>query len=146
MPNLIHGNGWWFDRESREYICVEDHAQDAMRAPARYRIDDIDLGTAQRSPEEQRSRVIRAVCARNFIRIRYHPRQHARLAWQFVGDPFDALEVLEEFVRQHDLASETDVTFTDFSFRDLSTSVQYLLSRSGEVSIYLQDWKVSRGV
>lgn len=146
LSTAIRGGGWWYDRIKQTYLAVEDHAQAVLTNPILYRVEDLDLGGADMPTEERRSRVIRLACARSFIRIRYHPRQQARLAWQFCGDPFDSLTDLKLFARAQDLAPETEVTFTDFSFRDLRTTVRALLSETGEVATYLNDWKVSRGV
>jgi len=141
----MHGEGWWYDRLNKEYILVEDHAEAALADRRRYRIVDATIEPLL-NREDKRTRIIRYVCAQFFIRIRYHPRREARLAWQFTGEPEEALEVLSSFAQEHDLAEWTETTFTDFGYRGLILPLSSLLSRTEEVREYLREWAKTRGV
>jgi len=122
-PSLsTNGVGFWFDRQTHRYIPITDHAIDATASPARFRLTHVDpeskalilMYHMHPRTEEAREVIIKLVAARNFIRVRWIPRQ-ATLGWQFCGNPYGALDTLQRFARKHEIGPAALVTFTDFS-------------------------------
>lgn len=122
-PSLsTNGIGFWYDRQTHRYIPITDHAEDATAAPERFRLTHVEgearalilLYRMQPRCEASREVIIKLVAARNFIRVRWIPKQ-ATLGWQFCGNPYGALDTLLRFARKHEIGPAALVTFTDFS-------------------------------
>jgi len=102
------GIGFWYDRRSRRYHLITEHATDAVEHPRRFRSQAV----AHLNPVRDRDAVVRFVAVQEFIRIRHYKD---RLGWQFHDQPDAALAVLRRFIRRHEIGILTLVTFTDFA-------------------------------
>ncbi len=102
------GTGFWFDRRKRRYHRIDEHAQDAIGHPGKFRSQPV----AHLDPVRDRDVIVIFVSQQGFIRIRHH-RGH--LGWQFWGEPNDALDDLRRFCTKYEVGPATIVTATDFS-------------------------------
>lgn len=120
------GYGAWYNRRTRKYLIIDDHANDAAANPKRFGLTDKDLITAVGidgrehttskghvvvKNQTDRELVIIRVAQAGFIRVRYHK---GYLGWQFAGDPENALSVLRNFIKRWQVGTVVLVTFTDF--------------------------------
>ena len=117
----LNGDGFWYDRQRKRLILIEDHAVDAKAKPVKFRIDPREVELLQ--PVKDRELIIKLVCQRGFIRIRH---TKGFLGWQFWGDPVEALEVMQRFFSTYDVGPATQVTFTDFALSGKINTTQGL--------------------
>lgn len=116
------GIGWWYDRRSRRYHRIIEHASDATAQSRRFRAQAV----AHLNPVTDREIIVRTVAAEGFIRARLWRGQ---LGWEFHGDPASALAVLRRFIKRHGLGPAAVVNISDFaSGRSVEVSIATVLA------------------
>ena len=102
------GDGFFYDRNKKKYIRIDEHATDAVTRPDVFNSHDVK----HLNPTTDRDQIVIHVLKNGFIRVRHWKE---RLGWQFWGNPQESLDILKKYIRKNGLGLGCIITFTDFS-------------------------------
>lgn len=100
------GQGYFYDRQRKRYIPIQEHATDAVTYPRRFRAQAV----AHLNPVQDRDQIVRHVVTQGFIRVRLWKH----LSWEFQGEPREALRTLMRYIRAKDLGDLFPVHVADY--------------------------------
>lgn len=104
MPS---GEGYFFNRQTKRYVKIQEHATDALERPDVFGTQHIQ----HLNPVINRDEVVLTVLKNNFIRVR---DWKGFLGWQFWGDVESSLKTLRNYIKSRELGLGYVITFTDF--------------------------------
>jgi len=93
MPS---GDGYFFNRKTKRYIKIQEHATDALERPDIFGTHEIQ----HLNPVKDRNEIVLTVLKNGFIRVR---DWKGYLGWQFWGDPSSALTTLINYIKSREL-------------------------------------------
>jgi hypothetical protein len=118
------GDGYFYNRETKKYIRIFEHATDAVSQPDVFKSHDVK----HLNPVINRDEIVIHVLKQGFIRVRHWKE---RLGWQFWGDPKSSLSALKKYMKNYGMSDYCIVTFTDFeSGKQSETIVKDVLSKN----------------
>jgi hypothetical protein len=119
MPS---GNGYFFNRKTKRYIKIYEHATDAVTRPKVFGTEEIK----HLNPVTDRDQIVIHVLKNGFIRVRDWA---GYLGWQFWGDPDDALKILKKYIKKHEIGNGYVITFTDFETgKQIQANTNYFIN------------------
>lgn len=123
MPS---GDGYFFNRRTKRYVKIQEHATDALERPDVFGTHHIQ----HLNPVINRDEVVLTVLKNGFIRVR---DWKGFLGWQFWGDVESSLKALKNYIKSRELGIGYVITFTDFETgKEVHANPDYFLYRKSE--------------